>query len=130
MIRAILLGLCLASPAFAGGENRVRDGDTVVVSGTPIRLKGLSCDELKTEAGQSQKLVLMSHFNSASEISCILTGETTYDREVGWCSLDGKDIGELMIETTNCQPCRRYDTEGRYDAYPVTGDVPKYCNPK
>ena len=108
-------------------QNYVRDGDTVVVDGVPIRIAGLSCSELTTMQGQSQKAVLVDHFNKASKIIYILTGAKTYDRSVGWVSLDGVDIGNLMITRAGCQPCRRYDVIGKYSKFPVTGDVPKYC---
>lgn len=129
MIRAALAiaAVALTAAAPAQASSYVRDGDTVVVNNIPIRLKGLSCAELKTPLGQAQKTILMAAWNTSSRIEYTLTGETTWDRQVGWVSLDGKDIGELMIETANCQPCRRYDTTGRYAHYPVTGTVPKYC---
>lgn len=127
----IAMGLGMLSMATArdamAGETYVRDGDTIVVNGTPVRLKGLSCDELNTNQGISQKYILQTWMNSASKVNCTLTGEKTYDREVGWCSLDGQDIGEFMIETTGCQPCRRYDTTGKYSHLPVDGPVPNYC---
>lgn len=119
-------GACLAASPSAG-ETRVIDGDTIIVNDTRVRLKGLSCDELGTNDGEWQATVLQTRFSKAQEVSCELTGEKTYNREVGWCSLDGVDIGETMISLTSCQPCRRYDEGGKYDHLPITGPVPKYC---
>jgi len=130
VISSICMMLLASAMILSAGETRVIDGDTVMVDDTRIRLKGLSCAELKTPLGQSQKLILITHFNSASRINCTLTGEKTYNREVGWCSLDDTDIGALMIETAGCQPCRRYDSDGRYSRFPITGAVPKYCKGK
>lgn len=127
-MRGLLLALILSLPAIAqAGETYVRDGDTIVVDSTPVRLSGLSCDELGTPKGEVQKMILITHLNSTTRVTCELTGAKTYDREVGWCALDGKDIGEIMIETAGCQPCRRYDEAGKYSRYPVTGPVPRYC---
>ena len=114
----------------AFGDTYVRDGDTIVVDNVPVRLKGLSCDETNTEAGRQQSAYLKSLFEGATSLSCTLTQETTYDRRVGWCSLDGLDIGHIMIMHTNCQPCRRYDTTGKYSMHQVTGPVPNYCKEK
>lgn len=125
-LTGVFAGMLLAGFAFAG-NTYVRDGDTIVVNGTPVRLKGLSCPELKEPGGQEAKQFLKDALAHTEEIRCQLTGERTYDREVGWCQLDGVDVGAVMIEYGGCQPCRRYDETGLYDKYPVTQPVPNYC---
>jgi len=120
--------MTMTAPAAAATGTYTRDGDTVVLNSIPIRLKGLSCAELKTPLGQSQKLVMITLMNSATKIEYELTGEKTFDRQVGYIYFDGVDAGLTMIQTSGCQPCRRYDKDGRYAHLPVTGSVPKYCN--
>jgi len=127
-IPVLIVALLLQFAAAAWADTYVRDGDTIVVSNTPIRLKGLSCPELGQPGGQDAKRFLSNWLANASEIECDLTGETTYDREVGWCKIDGNDIGFEMIMEGLCEPCRRYDTDGRYAALPVDELVPSYCN--
>jgi len=92
-----------------------------------VRLKGLSCAELGSGLGDFQRTFLVGWMARSKEVSCTLTSEKTYDRQVGWCSLDGFDIGHGMISAAYCQPCRRYDSDGRYAHLPVTRSVPKYC---
>ena len=33
---------------------------------------------------------------------CELTGAKTYDRVVGYCSIDGQDFGKTMMDKTTC----------------------------
>ncbi len=126
MIRVILTASLLLA-AGANAQTYVRDGDTIVVEGTAVRLKGLSCAETGTSLGDSQTKFLKRWVSRSDKISCLLTGEQTYDRQVGWCELDGFDIGIGMITSAYCQPCRRYDTTGKYSHLKVAGPVPKYC---
>jgi endonuclease YncB( thermonuclease family) len=44
-------------------------------------------------------------------LSCRLTGEHTWHREVGYCfTADGTDINRKIIETGAALACPRYDT--------------------
>ena len=115
---------------LAYADNYVRDGDTIVIDDVPIRLKGLSCAEKGTELGDAQTAYLKQWMSTARTVDCKLTGETTYDRQVGWCEVDGIDLGAAMITNAYCNPCRRYDTTGKYDHLPVVGNIPKYCKEK
>ena len=45
---------------------------------------------------------------------CELTGKTTYDRKVGYCSIDGKPFEEIMVENSSCEYWCKYDVWGRY----------------
>ncbi len=127
MIRVLITVSLLLIAAGVNAETRTIDGDTIVVDGTKVRLKGLSCAEAGTELGDSQTAFLKGWMSRSEKISCLLTGETTYDRQVGWCELDGFDIGIGMITSAYCQPCRRYDTTGKYKHLSVTGSIPNYC---
>jgi endonuclease YncB( thermonuclease family) len=78
------------------GRAGVRDGDTIVVSGVPVRLRGLHCPELGTAAGDRARQE-MARLIGGSPVSCVLTGERTYDRHVGWCAVHGRDLGAELI---------------------------------
>ena len=50
---------------------------------------------------------------SGKTASCALNGEVTHGRLVGWCSVDGQDVGEVLIRESFCGRCERYDPELR-----------------
>lgn len=113
MRRLAIISFCalLALPADAGGV-QVRDADTIVVSGTPVRLNGVDAPELGTRAGQDAKRWMVNYLRG-KEISCDLNGERTHDRWVGVCYADGEDIGAAVIRAGHALDCRRY-SGGRY----------------
>lgn len=95
-------GLALVGKRIAGTVTKVRDGDTVEVSGVPIRIANLDCAEKGTAAGQRATRVML-RLASAGPLACNLTGRRSYDREVGTCHLaDGRDIGNLLISEGVC----------------------------
>ena len=80
---------CIATPAMAlevygTGPARVIDGDTVVVAGTTVPLKGVDAAERGTERGENARRLMMMIVTGP--LSCQLTGEKTHRREVGYCS--------------------------------------------
>ncbi|MCO6385344.1 thermonuclease family protein [Oceanicola sp. 502str15] len=91
---------------------QVRDGDTIVVAGTPVRLNGVDAPELGTRAGRDARR-WMVNFLAGREVDCELNGERTHDRWVGVCFVDGKDIGAALIAAGHALDCRRY-SGGRY----------------
>lgn len=96
----------LASNAGAetlkGKVSKVRDGDTIVVGRTPIRLSTLDCAEMGTDAGLAAKK-RMIELTRKKTVFCVLEGRRSYDREVGDCALlDGPDLGEVMIAEGWC----------------------------
>jgi endonuclease YncB( thermonuclease family) len=115
-----------------GPVTRVRDGDTIVVSGRPIRLSGLNCDERGTPLGD-QATAMMHRLVVGQRVRCELDGERTHDREVGRCSLpNGEDLGAMMITLRLCGRCARHDpwrdyAEVQAEAGPYAGDTPGYC---
>lgn len=108
--RLCLLLVILGTPALA--QLQVRDADTIVVSGTPVRLEGADAPELGTRAGQDAKRWLTSYLRGKS-IRCELTGARTYDRHVGVCYADGEDIGAAVIAAGHALDCARF-SGGRY----------------
>ncbi|MCF6231853.1 MAG: thermonuclease family protein [Rhodobacteraceae bacterium] len=82
---------------------RIRDGDTIVVGSTPIRIANLDCAERGSTAGDRATRKITS-LVSGVRLRCFLEGRRSYDREIGVCSLpDGRDIGEILIAGGYCQ---------------------------
>lgn len=118
MIWAIVMVLgVLADPALAdriieGRVTVVRDVDTIVVAGTPVRLNGLDGPETSTRIGRDAR-AFMERLVRGEMVSCQLNGERTYDRWVGICYLDGQDIAAIAVTNGYALDCRRY-SGGRY----------------
>jgi len=114
-----------------GRVTHVRDGDTVEVGETAVRLSGITCDELGTPLGERAKAVTAS-LVSGRELSCQLNGETTYDRVVGRCKMaDGRDLGRVLIERGVCGGCAGFDKLRIYagiSATPFRGAESDYCS--
>lgn len=102
--------ILLISPANA--QVQIRDADTIVVSGTPVRLNGVDAPELGTPAGRDARRWMVNYLSGRS-IQCDLNGERTHDRWVGVCYADGEDIGAALIAAGHALDCRRY-SGGRY----------------
>ena len=118
-ITVLFLGITTGSFAFAdriveGRVNFVRDVDTIVVRGTPVRLNGVDGPELATRAGREGK-AFMAQMLRGESVRCQLNGERTHDRWVGVCYLAGQDIGALAIGNGHALDCPRY-SGGRYSA--------------
>jgi endonuclease YncB( thermonuclease family) len=116
-IFSVLLIALLATPALAdrtleGRVTVVRDVDTIVVAGTPIRLNGLDGPEVSTRIGREAR-TFMTRLVRGETVTCQLNGERTYDRWVGVCFLDGQDIGAIAVANGHALDCRRY-SGGRY----------------
>jgi endonuclease YncB( thermonuclease family) len=91
------------------GPARVIDGDTVVVAGTTVRLKGVDAAELGTARGENARRMMAALVSR--ELTCRLTGEKTYHREVGYCTTtDGTDINRAIIAQGAALGCPRFDS--------------------
>ncbi|KIC44992.1 nuclease [Ruegeria sp. ANG-S4] len=112
----IRLAICLALFATAAqAQVHVRDADTIVVDGTPVRLNGVDAPELGTRSGQNAKRWMVNFLRDKS-VDCKLNGERTYDRWVGTCLANGQDIGAAVIAAGHALDCARY-SGGRYKKY-------------
>jgi endonuclease YncB( thermonuclease family) len=105
-------------------------GDTIVVSGVPIRLQGVAAPELREKWGRASKKA-MQRLTAGQRLRCELTGEKTHDREVGVCYLDdGTNIGAAIIAEGLARNCPRYPG-GRYAKHETeqsrTLPFPGYC---
>lgn len=118
--------------SVAGPVTRVRDGDTIEVAHRPVRLKGITCDEKGTARG-AKAIEEVRRLVAQQTVICLLTGETSHDRAVGWCTLPGgRDLGEQLIASRLCGRCARYDPLRKYAAAQrkagaYDGASPAYC---
>ena len=101
-----------AVSALRGTITHVRDGDTIEVNRIPIRIAVLDCPENNTSEGKAATR-FAKQFKGKQAI-CELTGKTTYDRKVGYCSIDGKPFEEIMVENTSCTYWCKYDVWNRF----------------
>lgn len=85
----LLVGLIAhAEPLVVEGYVRVIDGDTIIVDGTRVRLQALHAPEMD-ELGGAEAKAFMQGLVAGRVTCCELTGEQTYNREVGRCYVDG-----------------------------------------
>ena len=95
-----------------GTITHVRDGDTFEVKGIPVRISALDCPENSTSSGQ--KATRFSKQFKGKQAVCELTGAKTYDRVVGYCSIEGKDFAQIMVNNKFCKFWPKYDVWNRY----------------
>ena len=95
-----------------GTITHVRDGDTFEVQGTPVRISALDCPENSTSSGQ--KATRFTEQFKGKQAVCELTGAKTYDRVVGYCSIEGKDFAQIMVDNKFCKFWPKYDVWNRY----------------
>lgn len=109
-----LVAVAIALPATTAqaGGTYVRDADTIVVDGTPVRLNGVDAPELGTQSGQNAKRWMINYL-AGKTVDCDLNGERTHDRWVGICYADGEDVGAAVIAAGHALDCARY-SGGRY----------------
>ena len=101
-----------AVSVLRGIITHVRDGDTFEVKGTPVRISALDCPENSTSSGQ--KATQFTRQLKGKQAVCELTGAKTYDRVVGYCSIEGKDFAQLMVDNKFCKFWPKYDVWNRY----------------
>ena len=95
-----------------GTITHVRDGDTFEVQGTPVRISALDCPENSTSSGQ--KATRFTKQFKGKQAVCELTGAKTYDRVFGYCSIEGKDFAQIMVDNKFCKFWPKYDVWNRY----------------
>ena len=101
-----------AVSVLRGKITHVRDGDTFEVNGIPVRISALDCPENSTSSGK--KATRFTRQFKGKQAVCELTGAKTYDRVVGYCSIEGKDFAQIMVENKFCKFWPKYDVWKRY----------------
>ena len=101
-----------AVSVLRGAITHVRDGDTFEVIGIPVRISALDCPENSTSSGK--RATRFTRQFKGKQAVCELTGAKTYDRVVGYCSIDGKDFAKIMVDNKFCKFWPKYDVWKRY----------------
>ena len=101
-----------AVSVLKGTITHVRDGDTFEINGIPVRISALDCAENSTPEGK--KITRFAKKFLGKQAVCELTGSKTYDRVVGYCSIEGKDFARTMMNETSCKLWAKYDVWDRY----------------
>ena len=132
LVIAGLQGEAIAETLLRGPVTHVRDGDTIEVAGTPVRLQGLHAPERGTAPGERAAAWMRAHV-LGRHVTCRLTGETSYDRALGLCRAGGTDLAAALVAAGLGRDCPRY-SGGRYAALETpqgrTLVLPAYCRPR
>ena len=115
MLTSIILlsaGAALSATTIEGRVTHVRDADTIVVAGTPIRINGLDGVESGT-AGFKEAKLFAQRLLKGKIVTCNLNGQRSYDRLIGTCYIDGEDFAAIIIANGHGLDCRRY-SKGQY----------------
>lgn len=81
-LKTALILIALSFPGIALGQGQIRDANTIVVSGTPVRPNGVDAPEPGTSAERDARRWMPNHL-AGSSIECDLNGERAHDRWVG-----------------------------------------------
>lgn len=97
-----------------GVISRAVDGDTLLLGNERIRLEGLHAPERFEEAGKRAKAFMEKNF-VGSQAECWISGEHTFDRDVGVCYVGDRDIAGALIVAGLGRDCPSFSA-GRYRA--------------
>ena len=115
-----------------GTVTHVRDGDTIEIGETAIRLSGLHAPEMGEAGGPAAK-AFMVDLVAGKVVLCQLEGRRSYDREIGTCALDGDDIAGLLVAAGLGRDCPRF-SGGKYRQLETNASreiqLPAYCRPR
>jgi endonuclease YncB( thermonuclease family) len=89
------------------GRAVIKDGDTLVVAGTIVRLEGIDAPELeqscRTSDGGSwpcghEATRALADLIGAAAVACTNRGRDRYGRVLGVCSANGQDLNTQMVQ--------------------------------
>lgn len=106
------LAVPASSDTVSGQITAVRDADTLVVNHIPIRLNGLDAPETRTTQGRDAR-EWMVRYLTGKTLRCVLNGQRSYDRYVGICYAEGRDVGAVAVASGHALDCPRF-SNGRY----------------
>jgi endonuclease YncB( thermonuclease family) len=92
------------------------DGDTLKLNGTIYRLWGIDAPETKQEcpdgwpAGRLATTTLQA-FIQGRQVACEAKTTDRYGRTVAICRVNGKDLGELMVQAGMAWAFKRYSND-------------------
>ncbi len=113
-------------PAGGGlsGRAKVIDGDTIEIAGDRIRLFGIDAPEGPQECrdgagrsygcGRAAARALVAA-TAGRSVDCTPVDHDRYDRDVAVCTVEGRDLGDLMVRAGQAIELAQY-SHGRYAA--------------
>lgn len=126
MIKTVTLAVALmatvsmpipATGAEISGKAEIIDADTLKVGGIPIRLEGIDAPEslqvcldasgAEYPCGRIATRSLADLIGGKST-SCEIAGRDSFDRILGYCSIDGREINRAMVEAGQALAFRKY----------------------
>ena len=93
--------------AVLEGSARIVDGDTLDIGGARVRMKGIAAPE-RGEAGGPEAAAALSRFVGDQSVRCLLAGERTHDRVVGYCFAAELDLGRALVAGGFALACPRF----------------------
>lgn len=101
------------------GVARAKDGDSLMVGQTEVRLFGVDAPEFDQtcERGAThwacgaEAAERLSRLVSGKEVRCTCLGKDQHNRTLGRCSLGTTDINRIMVATGYAVAYRRYSSE-------------------
>jgi endonuclease YncB( thermonuclease family) len=107
-------------PETLGGGARVIDGDTIELAGRRLRLVGIDAPELGQtceRAGQTYRCGEAARDGLrelvAPGLSCRISGQDRYRRDLATCEADGEDPGRVLVARGLAVAFGRYESEER-----------------
>ena len=114
------LGMHLQGERLTGSV-RIVDGDTLVLDGRRVRLKGLDAPELaqtcrrggaEYRCGEVAREALRA-MAEAAEVTCRLSGRDRYGRDLGTCRVRDADLGGDLVRRGLAVAFGDYEAEER-----------------
>ncbi|GBD41955.1 hypothetical protein HRbin39_01342 [bacterium HR39] len=141
VVRLLLaVALLAAAPAaaaelVAGIVVHVRDGDTIVVGRTPVRLWGVAAPERDGPLGRTATGFVRDRALARHAV-CTGDGSRSRDRVVARCRIEGNDLGRALVAAGLARDCPAF-SGGAYAAFeppdaPIRElyPLPPYCVPR
>lgn len=105
-----------APPGPVWGIARAKDGDSLVVGSTEVRLFGIDAPEFDQTCGKagtswscgSEAAEALSRLVTGREVRCVSRGTDQHGRLLGECSIGATDINRTMVASGYALAYRRY----------------------
>ena len=116
-VPALLAVAPAPEPGLLRGQVRVIDGDTFEIGTVRIRLQGVDAPERRTTCQDAQgrdwacgawATRQLRALIGARELVCRDLGERTHGRTVAACTLDGQDLGAMLVAEGIVRACPRF----------------------
>lgn len=109
----------LGADQVISGTARVVDGDTIEINAERIRLEGIDAPETDQTCGGGwfgtwkcgrAATEALKWMTGGRRVECHSAGRDKYDRVLGWCTADGRDINREMVRGGHAWAFVKYST--------------------